>query len=100
MEQLAHHCGYSPNYLAKKFRTETGMGLKEFLDQERCRMAENLLAHTTLSVSEVAFDMGFKDIFSFSRFFKRVNGHSPKEYRDGYLHDIREALTGRRSYYG
>jgi len=90
---LAQHCGYAQNYLAKKFKRETGTGLKEFMDQKRCRMAENLLAHTHLSVSEVAYDMGFKNIYGFSRFFKRVNGNSPKDYRVGFLLDASKALT-------
>ena len=94
IEDLARHCGYSADYLSKKFKAETGVGLKEFIDQERCRMAENLLAHTNLSVSEIAYDVGFNDIYGFSRFFKRVNGSCPTGYRAGFLLEIREALTG------
>lgn len=96
LRQLAQHCGYSQNYLAKKFRRETGVGLKEFMDQKRCRMAENLLAHTHLSVSEIAGDVGFKNIYGFSRFFKRVNGNSPKDYRAGFLLDASKAIMDHR----
>lgn len=83
VDELAHLCGYSPHYFPKKFRRETGQGLKEFVDRERCRMAENLLAHSDLSVGHIARDVGFGDIYSFSRFFKRVTGRSPRAYRVG-----------------
>jgi len=87
IEDIAGHCGYSPKYFAKKFRRETGHVLKQFVDGVRCRMAQDLLAHSDLRVGEIARDVGFDDIYGFSRFFKRVTGRSPRAYRAGVPHE-------------
>lgn len=43
--------------------------------------AMHSLRHGHKSVKEIAFDLGFEDLQSFSRFFKRVEGASPIVFR-------------------
>lgn len=44
--------------------------------------AKRILTHSEKSIKETAFELGFEDIQSFSRFFKNKNGASPKEFRE------------------
>jgi len=54
-----------------------------FLQKFRIHTAEILLLNTTKSVSDIALQCGFADIYSFSHSFKKHNGVSPAEYRSG-----------------
>lgn len=54
--------------------------------QERIHIeAKRYLNYSNRSIKETAFDLGFEDIQSFSRFFKNIEGVSPKEFRDKAL---------------
>ncbi len=54
--------------------------------QERIHIeAKRYLNYSDRSIKETAFDLGFEDIQSFSRFFKNIEGVSPKEFRDKHF---------------
>jgi AraC family transcriptional activator of pobA len=54
----------------------------EFIRDRIALESRQLLAHSSLNVNEIAFQLGFEDVQSFSRFFKGKEGISPKEYRN------------------
>ncbi len=78
---LAKALGYSRAHLAKRFKRETGVSLHTFVTELRVRRAKELFQHTSLNVSEVADQLGFKTVHHFSRVFKQVTGKSPRSYR-------------------
>uniref|UniRef100_UPI00260D01D3 helix-turn-helix domain-containing protein n=1 Tax=uncultured Alcanivorax sp. TaxID=191215 RepID=UPI00260D01D3 len=51
--------------------------------EERYRQAQRLLEKPDLSISEVAYTLGYSDVANFSKAFKRWSGVTPKRYRDG-----------------
>jgi AraC family transcriptional activator of pobA len=55
--------------------------LKRYLDRKRADYAQRALIYADANVSLVADQMGFPDPFTFSRFFKRVTGENPRDYR-------------------
>lgn len=81
VKEVARHMGYSISHIAARFRESEGMALKQYLDHERCRVASWLMVYSDLSVGEVAGRLGFADIYSFSRFFKRLTRTSPTLFR-------------------
>lgn len=54
---------------------------KEVIDQRMCLEIKRLLAHTDLSVKEIAFKLGFGDPSNLNKFFRRVAGDTPSEFR-------------------
>ena len=54
----------------------------EYLQKYRIEQAEALLRFSSKSISEIAEQCGFSDIYSFSHCFKRQVGIAPKEYRN------------------
>lgn len=56
-------------------------GLAEYIRKQRIARAQQLLAQTNLSITEIAFSTGFSDYNHFSRIFKEVVGISAREYR-------------------
>ena len=71
----------NPYYLAHRFKAVTGYSIKYY--QLRCRVAaaRALLESTELRVSEICERVGFSDVSSLSRYFRREVGLTPTQYR-------------------
>ena len=55
-----------------------GVSFRKLLDDTRRQLAEQYLKDSTLSVSEIAYLLGFAEVSSFSRAFRRWTGHAPR----------------------
>ena len=78
----------SPAYFSRLFHRQAGCSFSEWLTQRRMDRARNLLRDTTMSVSEIAASIGFKEPNSFTRLFKKSEGVSPTEYRRAYTKEL------------
>lgn len=65
------------------FKKETGSSLGSYIIERRMEKAKALLAEGKLTVSEVAFAVGYDNFTYFSRLFKNKVGVMPKEYKKG-----------------
>ena len=81
VSDAAAYVGYTPNYFSNKFKKETGRTFKHYIADLQFSLAENMLRHTDLSVSEICYHCGFGDFSNFMTYFKRRHGIPPKEYR-------------------
>lgn len=80
--RLAEIHYFNPSYLSRFFKQERGINLSEYIDTCRARKAKELLRDHDLKVREVAVSVGYEAAHSFTRFFKKVTGMTPQEYRD------------------
>ena len=71
----------NPSYISRLFRSETGMSLKEFITEEKMKMAQALLRTTELPISMVAVKLGYSNFSHFSQVYRKVHGVSPAEDR-------------------
>ena len=71
----------SPNHLNRCVKTVTGRSAHDLLSEMILLEAKVLLKQTSLSISEIAFQLGRSEISDFTRFFKSKTGISPGEYR-------------------
>ena len=78
---IAMAAGFSPNYLSRRFRQATGIGLHEYLVFVRLSHAAVELVSTTDSITQIAFRCGFSDSNYFKDAFKKKYGITPREYR-------------------
>jgi AraC family transcriptional activator of pobA len=83
VKAVARRMGYSISHVTARFRAAAGIPLKRYLDEERRRAAEWLMSYSDQSIGDVAQLLEFPDIYSFSRFFKRMTGKSPRDFRRG-----------------
>jgi signal transduction histidine kinase/DNA-binding response OmpR family regulator len=81
VNQLCKITAMSRAQLYRKLRALTGNGIKEYLHRYRLHMAKELLRSTDLTITQVAFKVGFKDHSHFSRKFRKEHGMSPSGYR-------------------
>jgi AraC family transcriptional activator of pobA len=71
----------SPNYFGDLIKKETGKSAQEYIQLAIIDAAKDKIFDKSKSVSEIAFELGFKYPAHFSRFFKQQVGKSPVEYR-------------------
>lgn len=80
VEKLSKDMGVSRGHLYNKLSALTGKTPIEFIRIMRLKRAAQLLGKSQLTVSEIAFDVGFNDPKYFSKYFKEEYGISPSEY--------------------
>lgn len=71
----------SPNYLSDLLKKETGKSIKEYLDHYLVARAKVLLLNSNITVSELAYKLGFDYPQSFTRLFRKKTGKSPMQFR-------------------
>ncbi|MGZ2369319.1 helix-turn-helix domain-containing protein [Ancylomarina sp. YFZ004] len=72
----------SPKTLANLFKKAGNKSPSQFIQGRIMLEARRLLRYTDKSVSEIAFEIGYEDIQSFSRFFKKQEGQSPTDFKE------------------
>ena len=87
---LADHVGLNPSYLSKLFSKEKGMSIKSFIIQAKVSTAENLLRYSDFSCLEISLALGFSSQSAFISVFKKVNGITPKKFRELHYLDVME----------
>ncbi|NND34791.1 MAG: AraC family transcriptional regulator [Saprospiraceae bacterium] len=71
----------SPNYFGDLVKRETGRSALEFIQTKIIEVAKEKIFDPDKSLSEIAYELGFKYPQHFSRLFKKRVGHSPSEFR-------------------
>lgn len=84
LEFCAGRLSYSPDYLKRVFRKETGMNFSDYVAQYRLRLAKQWLAGTDMSISEIADRLQYSNLQNFSRYFRKMEGVAPSEFRGTY----------------
>jgi AraC-like DNA-binding protein len=82
-EKIARAFGISARYVHKLFSV-TGNSVSEHLCKLRIERAKSLLSQASvskLSITDIAFNLGFRDISYFNRRFKQLTGMTPSDFR-------------------
>ena len=82
VEDVADYVGISRSHLFRSFQTYMNCSPKEFLSQYRIKQACRLLKETDLSVSAIAYSVGFENNLYFSKAFRKQKQISPTLYRE------------------
>ena len=80
-ETVARKWSITREYLQTVFRRHMGHTAREFINSRKLVLAQQLLRHSGLNISEIALQVGFKSVYAFSRFFKKATGVSPRDFR-------------------
>jgi transcriptional regulator of acetoin/glycerol metabolism len=81
LSMLAGVTGLSVHHFARQFKRSIGVTPHHFLTQKRVERAREMLAHTDLSLSEIAYATGFSDQSHLARHFRHMLGTTPREFR-------------------
>lgn len=84
VQYIAETLNVSPNYLSGLLKALTGQSTQQHIHDKLIEKAKEKLSTTTLSVSEIAYDLGFEHSQSFSKLFKTKTNFSPLEFRQSF----------------
>jgi len=84
VHQIAEAMNISPNYLSDLLRIQTGQNTQQHIHEKLISKAKEKLSITELSVSEIAYELGFEHAQSFSTLFKKKTKLSPLEFRQSF----------------
>ena len=85
LNQICTIFSKSRSCISHTFKKETGQSFREYLISVRLRAAKSLLLYSNLSISEIAYSVGFNDSNYFSNTFKKYVGLSPSKYKNAHL---------------
>lgn len=71
----------SANYFGDLIKKETGKSAQEYIQFKIIERAKDRIANTTLTMSQIAYELGFQYPQHFGRLFKKQTGQTPNEYR-------------------
>jgi AraC-like DNA-binding protein len=81
---IAETLNISPGYLSGLLKSLTGQNTQQHLHNKLIDLAKEKLSTTNLSVSEIAYELGFEHLQSFSKLFKTKTSLSPMEFRHSF----------------
>ncbi len=79
---IAKKLHVSAGYLNKVIKTTSGKSASLYIHEKLIYEAKSYLSNTNLKINEIAYILGFEDHSYFSRFFKKLTGHTPAGYRN------------------
>ncbi len=80
-DDIADAVYLSPGYVSRIFKRETNQSLKEFITEEKMKMARTLIQTTGLPISIIAVKVGYTNFSHFSQLYKKYYNVSPSEER-------------------
>jgi YesN/AraC family two-component response regulator len=84
LETLAHSFYISTSYIAHEMKRELGISPINYLISRRVGEAQKLLLSTNKSISSIAENVGYSNVYYFSRLFSKRIGCPPDEFRENY----------------
>ncbi|WP_116126150.1 helix-turn-helix domain-containing protein [Lewinella sp. IMCC34183] len=84
VQYVADQLHLSPGYLSSLLRALTGRNTQQHIHEKLIERAKERLSTTNLTVSEIAYEMGFEHLPSFSKLFKAKTRMSPRQFRDAF----------------
>lgn len=83
-QEIAEHLQVSPRYLSDLLKTLTGKTTQQHIHLRLIEKAKELLANSTLTTAEIAYQLGFEHPQSFNKLFKSKTDLTPLEFRQSF----------------
>ncbi len=80
--ELAEVSGLSESHFRQRFHQEMGISPSDFIARRRVQKAKTLLKSSDLSITEIAFQLGFQSSPYFAAVFKKLTGQTPSQFRE------------------
>lgn len=80
--QVSAHVGVERTYFSKKFQETYGVSPIKYIQQLKMNRAKQMMQDTDYTLTEIARSVGYPDLFSFSKAFKKHFAESPTQFRN------------------
>ena len=83
LQEIAAAVHVNSSYLSKKFKLETGYGITDYINLKRIDAAKLYLVNGNMSITDIAYLVGYNDVNYFCRIFKKITSVTPSQYLKG-----------------
>jgi AraC-like DNA-binding protein len=80
-ESIASQVQLSKARLTALFKQETGMSIKDYINEYKFRQIENKLKYSAQTIKEISNEFAFADLSHLNKFVRRMKGLTPRDYR-------------------
>lgn len=94
LEDAARIVGFSPKYLSRVFKEVAGVGFAEYRLSIKIQKAKELLDQTTFNINQISDRLGYENVESFIRAFRKFAQCTPTEFRKRKVAEAPMAETG------
>jgi AraC-like DNA-binding protein len=84
VQELANHLQISPRYLTDMLKSLTGLSAQQWIHNFIIEKAKSILSTSTLTIAEIAYELGFEHPQSFNKLFKQKTSMSPLQFRQSF----------------
>lgn len=84
VSDIARSFGYNEKYLSHMFSSIAGVSLKRYIMKAKIDEANFMLTDTNMTILEISNALGFADSHNFMKFYKKLTGLTPSEYRNAF----------------
>lgn len=84
LEEIARYIHISTKQINRILQRDFNLSGREYIDRFKCNQAKDMLLHTDMSLQEIATATGYANVYSFSKFFSRVEGLPPGLFRKSH----------------
>ena len=84
IDDIADIAAISPRHFKRRFKKATNETPLAYIQHLRIEYAKKLLEKSSETINEITYKIGYEDINSFRRLFKKNTGISPKDYRNNF----------------
>jgi len=81
LRQLSDLSLYSPKYFSKLFKNCYGISITEYIQRKRIDMGKQLLSESNYRIDAISEKVGYSNVAHFHKYFKKLCGVTPNEYR-------------------
>ncbi len=82
LTRLGGYVHLNSSYLSRLYKQITGSSLSDFISEQRLQKARALLCTSNMKILDIALLLGYNSGIAFTRFFKKMMGMTPQEFRD------------------
>jgi Response regulator containing CheY-like receiver domain and AraC-type DNA-binding domain len=90
--ELSQVFDYNKNYICQKFTEETGITMRQYLNQLRVSKSKELITFSNYDLKQISSIVGFDNIHYFSAVFKNLTGLAPGSFRERELEELRKGI--------
>jgi two-component system, response regulator YesN len=71
----------SRHHFSRTFKNAMGVTFQKYLNERRVEKAKDMMKNSRLTITEIAFFVGYADMTNFTRMFRKETGYTPSQYK-------------------